>query len=241
MRTPLRGLLLLLALAGLACAGPGSGGVYYATGKNAVTKDGLHRIQWQPFPASYVKPGATLGGYDKLLVKEVVVAYARPPKRSATQSSIQPNYALPDAALASLKRYFHEAFTTALARSASLSLVSEPGPQVLVIAGHLVNLRVGVPPQQAQDPDESDYTTSAGEMTLLLDARDAQSGETLLRVAQTTEIQLSDAGWYQSGPVTNSGAVQQIFRTWAADFRRELEQLRALPQFPPVAAPAAAD
>jgi hypothetical protein len=53
-------------------------------------------------------------------------------------------------------------------------------------------------------------------------------------VGQARAIQMSDGGWYQSDPVTNSGAVREIFRTWASDLRRELDQFHALPALPPV-------
>jgi hypothetical protein len=75
-------------------------------------------------------------------------------------------------------------------------------------------------------------------MTLMLDARDSTSGEPLVRVGQAKAIRMGDGGWYQSDPVTNSGAVREIFRAWASDLRRELDQFHALPALPPVATPA---
>jgi hypothetical protein len=85
-----------------------------------------------------------------------------------------------------------------------------------------------------QAVDETTYTTSSGQMTLLLDAQDSTSGEPLVRVGQARAIQMSDDGWYESDPVTNSGAVREIFRTWASDLRRELDRFHALPALPPV-------
>ena len=54
-----------LMLLGMGCAaGSGAGGdkVYYATGKDAVTPGGLHRVKWEPFAATFVKPGPNSGG-----------------------------------------------------------------------------------------------------------------------------------------------------------------------------------
>lgn len=229
------GLLIMVCLAGVACAAHAPGGIYYTSGKGAVTPDGLHRIEWEPFRVTYVKPGADLQRYDKVLVQEVTISYKTPPRRGRLgQDAIDPNYALPDAAIESLKRYFHEAFVKALGESQNFTVVEAPGPDVLLISGHVVNLQIQVPPQQDQSPDETVYAASSGQMTLMLDARDSTSGEPLVRVGQARAIQMSDGGWYESNPVTNSSAVREIFRTWASDLRRELDQFHALPTLPPV-------
>jgi hypothetical protein len=96
-----------------------------------------------------------------------------------------------------------------------------------------VNLQIQAPPERDQAVDETVYTKSSGQMTLILDARDSKSGEPLVRVGQARAIQMGD-GWYQSDPVSNSGAVRDMFRTWASDLRRELDQFHALPALPPV-------
>ena len=69
---------------------------------------------------------------------------------------------------------------------------------------------------------------------MILDARDSKSGEPLVRVGQARAIQMSGGGWHESDPVSNSGAVRDMFRTWASDLRRELDQFHALPALPPV-------
>jgi hypothetical protein len=235
MKTTLHCLLILVGVAGAACAGHAPEGIYYTSGKGAVTPDGLHRVEWEPFRVSYVKPGADLQRYDHVLVQEVTVSYKTPPRPGSFElDAIDPSYELPDSAIKSLKRYFHQAFVKALGESQNFAVVEAPGPDVLLISGHIVNLKIQVPPERDQDVDETDYTTSSGQMTLMLDARDSQSGEPLVRVGQAKAIQMSDGGWYQSDPVSNSAAVREIFRTWASDLRRELDQFHALPALPPV-------
>jgi len=234
MKSKFRALLLLVVLGCAACAGQAPKGIYYTSGKGSVTPDGLHRVNWEPFRTTYVKPGADLQRYTKVLVQEVTVSYKTPPRRAGlNRDAIVPNYALPDSAIESLKRYFHKAFVEALGKSQNFAVVEAPGPEVLLISGHIVNLQIQVPPERDQAVDETDYTTSSGQMTLILDARDSKSGEPLVRVGQARAIQMGD-GWYQSDPVSNSGAVRDMFRTWASDLRRELDQFHALPALPPV-------
>ncbi len=228
-------LVALVATAGLGCAGSAPGGIHYASGNGAVTPDGLHRVDWEPFKITFVKPGADLQRYGKVLVEEVTVAYKTPPRPGQLQRyAIAPNYALPDSAIASMKRYFHEAFVKALGKSQSFSVTDSPGPDVLLISGRILNLKIAVPPERDQAMDETDYASSSGQMTLVLDARDSTSGEPLVRVGQARAIQLNDGGWHEVDPVTNSAAVRQVFQTWAEDLRRELDQFHALPELPPV-------
>lgn len=242
MGTAFRGVSISILLAGLACAGSSPGGFYYASGKGTVTPDGLHQVEWEPFRVTYVKPGADLERYDAVLVQEVTVSYKTPPPRGDfEQDRIDPNYALPAQALESLKRYFHQVFVEELGKSKSFTVTDTPGPRVLRISGHIVNLEIQVPPFQDQNVDETDFASSSGQMTLILDARDSQSGEPLVRVGQARAIQMTDGGWYQSDPVTNSAAVRQIFQTWASDLRQELDQFHALPEIPPVKTPAPPD
>jgi hypothetical protein len=235
-------LVALVATAGLGCAGSAPGGIHYASGKGAVTPDGLHRIDWEPFKITFVKPGADLQRYGKVLVEEVTVSYKTPPRSAQLERyAIAPNYALPDSAVASMKRYFHEAFVKALGKSQSFSVTDSPGPDVLLISGHIVNLKITVPPERDQGVDETDYASSSGQMTLILDAQDSTSGEPLVRVGQARAIQLEGGGWHEADPVTNSAAVRQTFQTWASDLRRELDQFHALTELPPVSGESPAD
>jgi hypothetical protein len=230
--------LILVSVAGLACAGSGvapEGGIYYASGKGSVTPDGLHLVEHEPFRTTYVKPGADLQRYNKVLVQEVTVSYKTPPRPSGSgMYAINPNYALPDSAIKSLKRYFHDAFVKELGRSQKFSVAEAPGPDVLLISGHIVNLQIKAPPERDQSVDETDYTSSSGQMTLILDARDSKSGEPLVRVGQGRAIQNMDGGWHQNDPVSNSAAVREMFQSWAMNLRIELDQFHRLPTLPAV-------
>jgi hypothetical protein len=239
MRNTFHSLLILVGVTGLACSGIApEGGIYYASGKGSVTPDGLHLVKHEAFRITYVKPGADLQRYDKVLVQEVTVSYKTPPRSGRLGGdAIDPNYALPDSAIKSLKRYFHDAFVKELGRSQKFSVAEAPGPDVLLISGHIVNLQITAPPERDQSVDETVYTSSSGQMTLILDARDSKSGEPLVRVGQGRAIQNMDGGWHQSDPVSNSAAVREMFQNWAADLRIELDQFHRLPALPAVAAP----
>jgi hypothetical protein len=232
-------LAVSLMLLGMGCAsGSGSGGdkVYYATGKDAVTPNGLHRVKWEPFAATFLKPGAKLGGYDAVILDKVTISYQRPPRRDPMpgmdNDGMNANFALSSDATAHMKEYFGKSFAKELTRSNDFRVVDEPGPNVLRIAAHIVNLVITAPPMRDQAPDETVYTNSSGAMTLLLEAQDSLTGETLVSVGERQEISNGLSGFYSSNPVSNSGAVRQLFDNWAARLRKELDQLKALPEIP---------
>jgi hypothetical protein len=233
-----RTFLNLTALAALVCFGcapPPPGGIYYASGEGSITPEGLHLLDWEPFRATWVRPGADLQRYDRVLVEEVTISYEKPPRTTRFRGNrVGPNYALSDAALESMKRDFREAFTRSLGRSRYFSVTNAPGPDVLLISGQIFNLRITVPPVAQQDPEEYVYRSSRGRMTLALDARDSESGEPLVRVGQTRFIEASSGGWYKSDSASTSWVMREIFRSWASDLRRELDDFRSLPELPPV-------
>jgi hypothetical protein len=230
-------LVTFVALVCFGCAKPQPGGIYYASGKGSVTPEGLHLLQWEPFRVTYVKPGADFRRYDKVLIQEVTIAYKTPPRRRPpTLSHRRPvvaNYALPDSALESMKRYFREAFEASLRKSKEFTVVAERGPDVLLVAGHIVDLEVTVPPERTLSASNTYYSNSPGAMTLVLEAKDSQSGEPLVMVGERRDIDFNDGGIYQTDPVSSSAALQQIFQGWANDLRRELDQFRSLPVLPP--------
>ena len=227
--------LMLLGMGCAAGSGTGAGKVYYATGKDAVTPGGLHRVKWEPFAATFLKPGAKLGGYDAVILDEVTISYKRPPRRDpmpGIDDGMNDNFALSSAATAHMKEYFGKSFAKELARSNDFRVVEKPGANVLRIAAHIVNLAITAPPLRDQAVDETVYTSSSGEMTLLLEAEDSLTGEVLVSVGERHEISNGLSGFYSSNPVTNSAAVRQLFDNWAARLRKELDQLKALPEIP---------
>ncbi len=226
---------LSLATFGMACAPGGPGGIEYASGKGSVTVDGLHQVKWEPFRTTYVKPGADLQVYDKVVVDPFHVSYKTPPHpRNRMRESMDSNYALSPSAIASIEQHAHDAFVKALGESENFTVVQEPGPDVLRIRGQIVNLQITVPTRQDMDPDETVYAQSAGQMTLILEARDSVSGEPLVRVGEAQAIESAGGAWFESNPAANGSAVRGILNDWARKLRRELDQFHALPALPPV-------
>jgi len=208
-------------------------------GADNTTADGLHRVQlWSDANgAAYLKPGADLGRYKQVILDEVTVAYKRPPHRAhETDSSLrQGNYALPPDTMKKLKRYFHESFAKQLDKGTVFAVTDQPAPDALRVSGHIVNLVVTAKPWQDQEGDERDYGKSPGSFTLILDVRDSESNDPLVRLAHASLLDYNaNVGLRESNPVQNSAAVRQQFDQEAALLRNLLEKLGELPEIPEV-------
>lgn len=226
---------VFLTLFTLACTAPNKSGVYYASGKSAVTPDGLHRILWEPFTVSFVKPGARLGTYDAILVDPVTISFKRPPRKAlAAQASGESNYGLSEHALANMRKSFQSAFEAALTQSQVYSLSKEPGPKTLRIAGHIVDLTISAAPQNQQPDNATLFVASSGAMTLILNVEDSQTGDPLVRVGERHDISLfgDEDEAYSVDNESTSAALTSLFKAWASQLTRELDQLRDLPEIP---------
>jgi len=233
-------LLLACILASLACAGSlDDRPLQLETGPGAeVTPDGLVRAKGSRFDDIWVKPDIDLAGYDKLLIGDVRVAYKRKPnaRRYSTTGS---NFALDAGQIKALKDLLRETLTEQIEESRAWTLSETAGPDVLLIEPGLIDLVVKVPTDAP--PNSAVYTTSAGEVTLLLEIRDSETEEILARVADRREARMPGRGsqdLYWSNAVSNRSAVKTMFKRWSRILMARLDTAhRITPDAPSEAGP----
>ena len=231
---------LAAALLGAGCtASPPP--VVYATGAGSVTGDGLHRVRWSQLGAEFVKPGAQLGGYDKVLLEPLTISTTPAAERQrmgpVDQYQPTPSY------LDGMRKVYQEAFSKQFG-SGRFSLVSQPGPGVLRITGHVVDLVLTAPLDPEGDSTTYGYVRSFGDLTLLLDVRDATTGEPLLRTMDRQAISRNNlTGAYRNSTGANLSAQRDVFGHEALLLQEEFTQLQrmgtvpAAPPAPPAAPP----
>ena len=201
------------------------------------TADGLYRVRATRVAAAFVKPGARFSDYDGLLIDPVTVSYQRDAPAPRPRELARDHFELDPVLMDRLKRIFQESFEAQLSRSNAFAVVSEPGPGVLRVSGHIIDLSVQVPRFRG---GEVNLMLNAGAMTLLLDVRDSETGAPLARIADRRAIRPHSAGVvnpYRSGPANNWAAVREIFQGWARILRAGLDELRQLPEIPAPPAP----
>jgi hypothetical protein len=100
---------------------------------------------------------------------------------------------------------------------------------VLQISIFIVELVVKIPPHRI---DERNFRSELGEMTLIAEARDSQSGEVLLRLVDRRAVRPNSAmvGTVQeTNTVTTWGAVRDLAAEWSKTFRQQIDTLHAFP------------
>jgi len=223
-----RGAVFLLVAA--ACVGAlacGSSGTVFATGPGSVTGDGLHRVRWSDLGSEWLAPGASLAGYAGIVLDPIRVAY-----HTQQGQAIDPTATLyvPTAdEIEAIERYYQETFVKELSGGV-FEVVAGPGPGVLRISGRIVDLSMAQPQASRLADAEHVYSATAGELTLLLDVRDAQSGAPLLRTAGRYPVAIDPTqGAADDDPTLTAAALRQTFSHEARLLRERLVELRRTP------------
>lgn len=188
---------------------------------STLTYDGLAQVKNTKVGAAWMRPGFSLAGYTKIMLQGAGIDYRPVKKVNRASTSSATEFPLTDAQKERLRTIVSDAFRTELAQTQKFQLVDQPGPDVLMIWGGLVDVVSYVPPESIGRG--SIYLRSVGEATLVIEIRDSQSNAVLVRIAdrraaQTTGVALA------SNSVTNWSEVQQLARTWATLLRTRLEE-----------------
>ncbi len=219
---------ILVVAAGCASTPPAT----LQTGPEAeVTVDGLVRVDNAVVPVAYEKPGMDLTPYTRFMLDPVEVAYQKDPgdRRRSAGAGPAANYALSPSQMQTLKDVFREAVVEALTKDDGYELTTEPGPDVLRISAALIDLIVSIPTQQTGVGDEV-YTRSYGEVSLVLELRDSQSGDILARAADRRDPTRPTGGVDYARVSTTfvRSAVKAMFVHWAELLRESLDAIRAM-------------
>jgi hypothetical protein len=216
---------------GSACAAP-PGGVVWATGAGSQTSDGLQRVRWSDLGALFLKPGAQLQGYHRVLLEPLKIAPASPDEERR-EFAPTPNYPPTPDYLVGMQGVYRDAFAQEFGKN-GFELVSAPGPGVWRLSGYVVDLVLTAPLDPQDQARDTNVVRSFGELTLVLDLRDATSGTPLLRAIDRQQISSDPL----MGAVTNSvganlSAQRQLFDHQALLLRTRLQELQQEPALPP--------
>ncbi|MGI9590146.1 MAG: DUF3313 family protein [Myxococcota bacterium] len=229
----MRALAIAQLLAALMVAVPGCAARqrsidFQAIQPGPVSADGLRRVEGREVSAAFVHPDAFFGAYDEIAVDPLRISH-KPEARPLDQASLE-----------RLQEIYADTLREQLARSDAFRLVSEPGPRTLRVSGRIVNVDVRIPRSRS---GEKRFVLDSGEMTLLLDVRDSQTGRTLVRIADRRRVRPSGlsstsndhhSGYagYEDTPVNVWGAVREIVDDWARIVRQGLDDLRTMAPVP---------
>jgi Protein of unknown function (DUF3313) len=192
--------------------------------EESVTADGLQRVRIKGVDLAYRAPGATLAAYSLVKVEPVEVAFRKDfnPKRAASNLKLTTGQL--DAIRQRTSSLVREEFSRELQRG-GYQATEVAGPEVLEVRARIADLYVNAPDTIEAGRNMS-YTMFAGEMTLVLELRDSETGQVLARAYDRREgRETGQLNWTTS--VSNEADAREVARRWARILRQRLDAARA--------------
>ncbi len=213
--------LLFLAALFLGCT---SSTPMIDTGPDAVvTFDGLHKVKGSRADEAWARPGLDLSGYSKIMLQGAGIEY-RPGGETGRAWRARAGggpYEVTENQKQRLRTVLAAAFRDELGKSDRFTLVEEPGPDVLLIRGALLDVVSYVPPEPIGRLDI--FLSSVGEATLVLEIRDSISNAILVRAVDRKAAGDIGGTLKRSNRVTNAAEVRRLAKRWASALRKGLD------------------
>lgn len=192
--------------------------------EEAMSADGLQKTKVKGIDLTYVRPGESLAGYDKVLVDPVSVAFRKDFAPQKTGSRMPLNATELQKIRDSVGKIVHDEFVKELGKGKT-GIATGPGAGTLEVRASITDLYVNAP-DTMQPGRSTTYTMNAGEMTLVMELVDSQSGQVIARVYDRREAR--EIGSFQvTNSVTNTAEAASAARSWARILRTRLEAARA--------------
>jgi hypothetical protein len=209
-----------------AMASAGALAVSKAEMEEAMSHDGLQKVTVPGLAQAYARPGATLAGYGRVLIEPVQVAFSRNWDPTRTGSRLKLSKEERENIRNGVAAIVQEEFVKELQDRSSYKVVNEAGADVLRVKVNIVDLYVNAPDTESVSRSRT-YTVSAGQMTLIAELFDSESGEILARVVDRREARNDDA-LRLSSSVVKRGEAQEIAASWARILRTALDKAHGI-------------
>lgn len=210
--------LALITVLGTACAT----NLTIDTSADAeVSYDGLYPVEGTRVSKAWARRDVDLSGYNKIMLEGVGIQYRPVKKRAGTRSGGGTEFPILPERKEELREVLREGFVAELAKTDRFEIVSEPGPDVLLIRGALIDVVSHVPPERAGRSDV--YLSSVGQATLVLEVIDSQSESVLIRSVDRRAAETM--GGIRSNSATNRSEVRRLAGRWGSSLREGLEFL----------------
>ncbi len=205
--------LVLLGLALAACATPPSSG---RDVDESLLVDGFEAVSARRFDSVQLRPGVDFSRYHSVMLAEPVLEY-RAPDRALREVPLD------ETRKAEFADFLKGLFRDELETMSSLELVSDKGPGVLEMAVGLTDITATVPPRSAGPAGRVSIALRAvGDVTLVMDFSDSESGELLTRVVDHKAVD-GVAIAMDGELVTRWEDVEAICERWARLTRQGIE------------------
>lgn len=192
--------------------------------REVLSYDGLVPLEDTLMTQVWVREGYSLAGYDKVMLVGADIQY-RPIRKQSTDGSSIAIAAFPvtEAKKREFEQLITEEFDKALERL-TLEEVSEPGPDVLLVRGTMLDVVSRVPPNDASDAAQA--LDSVGQATFVVELIDSESNSVLVRALDTRSAKTP--GQAASDAAGNRAEVRRLIARWANMLVDALNDLTAI-------------
>lgn len=191
-----------------------------AGGEPETSYDGLQKVKSKDLDLLYVRPGATLAGYKKLWLDPVEIAF----HKSWKPDTRQVDAADRERIRRELAEESRKVFIEELTQKGGYEMVTAAGPDVLRVTAAIINLYISAP-DTMQAGRSRTYTLSPGEMTLVAELRDSETGAILARAADR-KAGASSGRMQWTTRASNVAEARRALRAWAVVLRNGLDAAR---------------
>lgn len=189
--------------------------------EESMSFDGLQKIKVKGIDTAYARTGASLAGYGKLIIDPVEVAFRKDWDPSRTGSRMKLDAKEREDIRSGVATIVQEEFAKEIGKGGTYQVVTEAGPDVLRLRASIVDLYVNAPDTMSPGRTRT-YTVSAGEMTLVAELVDSESGQVIARVLDRREAQ-GTGMMTLTNSVVNRQEAGIIASSWARILRKRLD------------------
>ena len=189
------------------------------------THDGLVLQPDTKLRAVYLKPGASLAGYDKVALLDCFVSFKKDWQRDYNRDASFENR-VSDKDMDDIKKRVADEFKAVFSgelEKGGFPIVDTAAQDVLVVRPAIVNLVVSAPDTMSSSMSRS-FAPSAGEMTLYMELYDSVSNAIIARVI---DPQADRGVGGAMNRVTNKAAADRMLKMWADTLSNHLNAVKA--------------
>jgi uncharacterized protein DUF3313 len=186
-----------------------------------MSHDGLQKISVKGIDLAYARPGATLADYTKVSIDPVEVSFHKDWNPDKTGSRMKLSAAERENIRMGVAKIVREEFVNELQTKGSYQVVDAAGPDVLRVRAIIINLYVNAPNATTAGRSRT-YAVSAGEMTIVAELYDSETGEVVARIYDRREARKSGVLTLTSSDV-NASEARAIASSWARILRTRLD------------------
>ena len=205
-----------------------NGGLATASEIPKTSHDGLVLQETAKAAVVYVKPGATLAPYSRLVLLDCYVAFTKDWQKEHNRDAIGLDGRVSDKDMAEIKEKmaaeFKKVFTKELEEEGGFPIVDGVAPDVLNLRPAIIDLDPVAPDVGAPHWGHT-LVRSVGQMTLFLELYDGPTGDILARIIDRRS---GDRGGMamDADRATNKQETDRILRHWADLLRKALQEVQ---------------